>query len=236
MHAAADSDAGAGPDDLTAEAEGSTLGEARWAVMKELEPRFPGVTAECVEFAVVEDGGDDGPSRVRGTVDEEAWRDAAEAELPEEPAERMRALVTRVVQALGLRATVDVEETDEEIRATVNGDDLGLLIGKHGATIDALQHLALRFALRGAEDRRQVIVDAAGYRERREAALQRSADRAAAEALEYGRAVELEPMRALERKIVHVYLRDRTDIETHSEGDEPERRLVVTPAQPADLS
>jgi spoIIIJ-associated protein len=80
-----------------------------------------------------------------------------------------------------------------------------------------------------------VIVDAAGYRERREAALQRSADRAAAEALQYGRAVELEPMRALERKVVHMYLRDRTDIETHSEGDEPDRRLVVTPAQPADI-
>ncbi len=236
MHAASDSDAGPSPDDLTAEAAGSTLGEARWAVMKELEPRFPGVTAECVEFSVVEDGGEDGPTRVRGTVDEEAWREVAEAELPEEPAERMRALVTRVVQALGLRATVDVEESDEELRATVNGDDLGLLIGKHGATIDALQHLALRFALRGADDRRMVVVDVAGYRERREAALQRSADRAVAEALQYGRAVELEPMRALERKIVHVYLRDRTDIETHSEGDEPDRRLVVTPARPADLS
>ena len=232
MHAPPDSDAGPSPDELSAEAEGATPGEARWAVMKELEPRFPGITAECVEFEVVEDGGDDGPSRVRGKVNEEAWRDAADGDLPEEPAERIRALVTRVVQALGLRATVDVEETDEELRATVNGDDLGLLIGKHGSTIDALQHLAMRFALGGAEERKLVVVDAAGYRERREAALQRSADRAVADALRYGRPVELEPMRALERKIVHVYLRDRTDIETHSEGDEPDRRLVVTPARP----
>ena len=177
----------------------------------------------------LEDGGDDGPSRVRGEVDEEAWREVAEADLPDEPAERMRALVTRVVQALGLRATVDVEETDEELRATVNGDDLGLLIGKHGATIDALQHLALRFALRGAEDRRRVVVDAAGYRERREAALHRSADRAVAEALQYGRAVELEPMRALERKIVHVYLRRphrHRDPQRGRRARSPSRRLA----------
>ena len=61
----------------------------------------------------------------------------------------MRAIVGRVVNALGLHATVDIDETDEEIRATVNGDDLGLLIGKHGTTIDALQHLAFRAAFRG---------------------------------------------------------------------------------------
>ena len=70
-----------------------------------------------------------------------------------------------------------------------------------------------------------MTVDAAGYRERREAALHRMADRAAAEALRYDRPVELEPMRAHERKIVHTYLSERTDVETHSEGDEPDRRL-----------
>ena len=162
----------------------------------------------------------------------QAWREAASAPLPEEPAERLRAVVTRVVQELGLRATVDVEETDEELRATVNGEGLGLLIGKHGATIDALQHVAMRAALRGGGDRKQVVVDAAGYRERREAALHRAADQAVADALRYGRPVELEPMRPLERKVVHVHLRDRTDVETHSEGDEPDRRLVVTPTRP----
>lgn len=144
-------------------------------------------------------------------------------------------MVTRVVQALGLRATVEITETEEELRATVNGDeDLGLLIGKHGATIDALQHLAMRVALRGDAERKQVTVDAAGYRDRRENALQRSAERAVAEALRYGRPVELEPMRSLERKVVHMYLRDRTDIETHSEGDEPDRRLVVSPLRTPD--
>jgi spoIIIJ-associated protein len=221
---------GSHPEGLVTEAEGDTLGEAKWAAMKELEVRFPGLTADCVRFDVAEDGGADGPARVRAEVDQDAWREVA-GTIPEEAAERVRAIVTRVVNALGLHATVDIDETDDEIRATVNGDDLGLLIGKHGATIDALQHLAFRAAFRGDALRKQVTVDAAGYRERREGALHRMADRAAAEALRYGRPVELEPMRATERKIVHTYLGERSDVETHSEGDEPDRRLVVSPVE-----
>jgi spoIIIJ-associated protein len=211
-----------------AEADGATLGEAKWEAIKLLEPDFPGVSGDHVRFEVLSEGGDDTPARVRAEVDEPTWR-AAAMEVPEEPAERVRAVVSRVTAALGLRASVDIEESAEEIRATVNGEDLGLLIGKHGATIDALQHVAWRAAFRGYEERKQVVVDAAGYRERREAALHRAADRAVADALSFGRPVELEPMRAAERKIVHLYLSERTDIETHSEGDEPERRLVVTP-------
>jgi spoIIIJ-associated protein len=218
------------PADGVAEAEGDTLGEAKWGAMKTLEARFPGLTADCVRFDVSEDSGAESPARVRAEVDLEAWREIAEA-IPDEPAERVRAIVGRVVHALGLHATVDIDETAEEIRATVNGDDLGLLIGKHGSTIDALQHIAFRAAFRGAEERKQVTVDAAGYRERREGALHRMADRAAAEALRYDRPVELEPMRATERKIVHNYLSERTDVETHSEGDEPDRRLVVSPVE-----
>ena len=218
------------PEELVAEAQGDTLGEAKWAAMKELEVRFPGLTAECVRFDVAEDAVADAPARVRAEVDHAAWRAVAET-IPEEAAERVRAIVTRLVNALGLHATVDIDESDDEIRATVNGDDLGLLIGKHGSTIDALQHLAFRAAFRGEEIRKQVVVDAAGYRERREGALHRMADRAAAEALRYARPVELEPMRATERKIVHTYLSERTDVETHSEGDEPDRRLVVSPVE-----
>jgi spoIIIJ-associated protein len=218
-----------GPEETAAAGEGATLGEAKWAAMKELETRFPGVTSDFVEFEVVEEPESEGGSvRVRGEVDVDAWREHAD-ELPDEPAERVRTVVGRIVQALGLRASVDIEEGDEEIRATVNGDDLGLLIGKHGATIDAVQHLAFRVASRGREERKQVVVDAAGYRERRETALHRIADRAVSEALQFKRAVELEPMRPGERKIVHLYLRERTEVDTHSEGDEPERRLVVTP-------
>jgi spoIIIJ-associated protein len=215
--------------DLTVEAEGTGVGEAKWNALKQLEPRFPGITSDCVEFVVVADGAE-GLARVVGEVDEAKWREVATT-LHEEPSERLRALVTRIVHELGLSATVDITETDEELRATVNGEELGLLIGKHGMTIDALQHLAIRIAYPDRDKSKQVVIDAAGYRERREEALHRQADRAIAEALEYGRPVELEPMRALERKVVHLYIRDRADVETHSEGDEPDRRLVITPVQ-----
>lgn len=225
------------PDDdgTTIEAEGANLGEAKWSAIKALEPRFPGVSADDVSFTVLDEGGDERPARVRAEVDPEGLGDGA-AELPDEPAERLRAVVTRVVGALGLRASVDVEETDDELRATVNGEDLGVLIGRHGATIDALQHIAARAAFQDSPRRKVVVVDAAGYRERREAQLHRQADRAASDALSFGRPVELEPMGPQERRVVHQYLNERTDVQTHSEGDEPDRRLVVTPvrAQPQD--
>ena len=216
------------------EAEGGSPGEAKWAAMKELERRFPGITADAVTFEVLEVGdGEEGRVRVAATVDVEAWKAQAEA-FPGEPSERVRALVARIAAALGLRASVDISETDEELRATVNGEDLGLLIGKHGVTIDAVQHLAFRAAFLGKPEtgRKRVVVDAAGYRERREAAVKRAADRAVEEALAYGRPVELDPMGATERKIVHQYLADNPDVETHSEGEEPDRRLVITPLRP----
>lgn len=214
------------------EGTGATVGEAKWAAIKLLEPTYPGIRADDVEFEVVDAGDLDAsrPARVTAEVDPEHWEEM-EHDLPDEPAERVRGLVARVAAELGLRASVDVEETDEEIKATVNGEDLGLLIGKHGSTIDALQHLAVRVAFRGEGERKGVTVDAAGYRERRAAALQRAADQAVGDALSYGRPVELEPMTSQERRIVHTYLRDRTEVQTHSEGDEPDRRLVVTPVR-----
>lgn len=217
----------------TAEGEGSSVGEAKWIALKALEPEFPGIEAEDVEFEVLDSGDAEAgkPARVIARVDASRWEEGDPDELPEEPAERVRELVARVAQALGLRASVDVTEDDEEIAAVVNGEDLGLLIGKHGSTIDALQHLATRVAFRGQADRKTVSIDAAGYRERREASLQRAADQAVDDALSYGRAVELEPMSSAERRIVHTYLRDRTEVQTHSEGDEPDRRLVVTPVR-----
>jgi spoIIIJ-associated protein len=146
-----------------------------------------------------------------------------------EPAERLRNLLTRVTDALGVGRSVEVHEDDDSVRATVHGEDLGLLIGRHGETIDALQHLAFRIAYRDTEARKRVVVDAAGYRDRRAAVLQRQADQAVAEATRSGQPVALEAMPAPERRLVHEYLRDRAEIETYSEGQEPQRRLVVAP-------
>jgi spoIIIJ-associated protein len=149
----------------------------------------------------------------------------------EESVERVRELLEQVNGALGLDAGVRVEEDDEGIRGTLEGDDLGLFIGRHGHTIDAVQHLAFKVANRdaGRDSAVRVTIDAAGYRERREQMLHRQADEAAARAARSGRPVALDAMSATERKVVHEYLKDRDEVETYSEGTEPDRHLVVAP-------
>lgn len=149
-----------------------------------------------------------------------------------EAVDRVRELLERVLAATGVEADIEVSESDDEVSANIAGEDLGLLIGRHGQTIDAIQHLAYRIAYRDAEQRKRVTVDAAGYRERRAALLQQDADDAADEALETGEPVALDAMNAVERRVVHEYLRDREGIETYSEGNEPDRHLVVAPLKP----
>ena len=146
-----------------------------------------------------------------------------------EAADRVDELLERILAAVGIDASIDIAEDDDALTAVIDGDDLGLLIGRHGQTIDAIQHLAYRAAFRGAEGRKRVTVDAAGYRERRAALLQHDADEAVEEALRIEAPVALDAMNAVERRVVHEYLRDRDEIETYSEGVEPDRHLVVAP-------
>jgi spoIIIJ-associated protein len=150
---------------------------------------------------------------------------------PEDPAELLLEVLEEVVDGLGLECEVSVEEQDGVLRGCLEGGDVGLLIGRRGQTIDAVQHLAQRIVFQGGESGVRVVVDADGYRERRAHVLREDADAAAKEALRSGGAVGLDPMPASERRVVHEYLRDRGDVRTHSEGEEPERYLVVSPLE-----
>ncbi len=145
------------------------------------------------------------------------------------PQEELRELLETLVEAFAADAEVVLSQSDDVLRGVVDGPGAEALVGRDGAVIEAVQHLAQRIVLRGAAGPR-VVVDAAGYRERREDALRAEADRVASLALVEGREIALEPMPAAERRFVHEYLRERGDVETHSEGDEPRRRLVVSPA------
>jgi spoIIIJ-associated protein len=146
--------------------------------------------------------------------------------------DRVRELVVRVVESFGLEASVALERVGEEIHVTVDGEELGPFIGEEGTVIDAIQHLAYKVAGSSDGPGPRVVVDAGGYRERRREALARAADQAAERAIDTGREVALEAMSAIERKVVHEYLRDRGDVETWSEGAEPDRHLVVAPLAP----
>jgi spoIIIJ-associated protein len=151
-----------------------------------------------------------------------------DGELP--PEEEFRDLLETLAEAFGLDATVVVEEDDGVLRGSVEGPGAEALVGEDGVVLEAVQHLAQRIVLRGASGAR-VVVDAAGYRGQREQALRGEADRVAGQVLSEGREIALRPMPAAERRFLHEYLRERGDVETHSEGDEPRRRLVVSPSQ-----
>ena len=134
-------------------------------------------------------------------------------------------MLEEIVDGSGLDAEVEVEEADGVLDGALAGDDVGLFIGRRGQTIDAVQHLAQRIVFREGPSPVRVVDRRRRLPERRAEALQAEADEAAEEALRTGEPVELEPMPAAERRIVHEFLRERGGVETHSEGDEPERRL-----------
>ena len=225
------------PEALTAEATGETVGEAKWAALRELERRHPGLDKAAVQFEVVAEGerGILGvgyePARVVAHLPAEAADAAATAALDEGgQAAEARALVAQIVETLGVDAEVTARDDPEAIVVTCSGPDVGLLIGRHGQTIDAIQYLLNVIAYRGyGDEKKDVVVDAAGYRARRQATLETLALRVADRVRESGEREELEPMTAVERKVVHLHLKDVAGVGTTSEGTEPNRYVVVVP-------
>lgn len=225
--------------DLTTEATGETVGEAKWAALRELERRHPGLDKGAVRFEVVAEGerGILGvgyePARVVAHVPAEAAEAAAShAAATEEPGQAgdARGLVSRIVTTLGVDADVEAREEAEAIVVTCSGPDVGLLIGRHGQTIDAIQYLLNAVGWRAyGEERKEVVVDAAGYRARRRATLEALAFRVAERVRASGEPEELEPMTAVERKVVHLHLKEVAGVGTTSEGTEPNRYVVVVP-------
>jgi spoIIIJ-associated protein len=226
--------------DLTTEATGETVGEAKWAALRELERRHPGLDKAAVQFEIVAEGerGILGvgyePARVLAHLPAEAAEAAdtatAAASDGSGQAGEARALVARIVGTLGVDAEVIARDEPEAIVVTCSGPDVGLLIGRHGQTIDAIQYLLNVIAYRAhGDDKKDVVVDAAGYRARRRAKLETLAERVAEQVRESGKREELEPMTAVERKVVHLHLKDAAGVGTTSEGTEPNRYVVVVP-------
>ena len=222
--------------ELQIEATGETVGEAKWSALRELERQHPGLDKAAVRFQVVSEGERGllgvgyAPARVIATVPADAQAARAEPRDDTPLAAEVRGLVERIVSAIGVNGRVDVDEDDETITASVTGGDLGMLIGRHGQTIDAVQYLLNAVVYhRPQEERKEVVVDAAGYRARRRATLESLAVRSAERAVRTGDSVPLDPMTAVERKVVHLRLKDFDGVETSSEGTEPNRYVVIHP-------
>jgi spoIIIJ-associated protein len=221
--------------EVQVEATGETVGEAKWAALRELEQRQPGLDKSAVRFQVVTEGERGllgvgyAPARVIATVSAEAPSVTPPGDESELVAE-VRELVERIIDGIGVPGRIEVEEDDETVTLSCIGPDLGMLIGRHGQTIDAIQYLANAVTYRRhPEDRKEVVVDAAGYRARRRASLEALAVRSAERALSNGEPIELEPMTAVERKVVHIRLKEFEGVETTSEGTEPNRFIVIRP-------
>jgi spoIIIJ-associated protein len=221
---------------LFVEATGETVGEAKWAALRELERQRPGIDRNTVRFEVVSEGERGllgvgyAPARVVATA-----ADVAVTTVPDEPADEselaadVRGLVERIVEELGVRGRVVVREGADGLHVDCVGGDAGMLIGRYGRTIDAVQYVVNAIVARRGGERVEVTVDAAGYRERRRAMLERIALRSAERARNDGTPVELEPMTSVERKVVHLRLKEFDGVETSSEGTEPNRYVVVSP-------
>jgi spoIIIJ-associated protein len=227
-------------EDLQIEATGETVGEAKWSALRELEKLQPGLDKASVKFQVVSEGERGllgvgyAPARVIATVAADGGTngalEASDTFEESELAATVRELLDRIVTGVGIHARLTIEEDEETLTAAFSGRDLGLLIGKHGQTIDAIQYLANAIVYRGQiEDRKAIVVDAAGYRERRKASLDALAVRSAERAVATGQRIQLEPMTAVERKVVHLRLKDYPGVTTASEGTEPNRFVVIAP-------
>ncbi|MFO8061196.1 MAG: RNA-binding cell elongation regulator Jag/EloR [Bacillota bacterium] len=182
-----------------------------------------GVSRDEVRVEVIEEGSrgilgiiGQREARVRVTVDRNKVRYVLE-------------FVRELLSYINEDAEVTASESDQVIACEIEGDDLGLIIGRHGATLNALQYLANVAAGRSSSDRRPVVLDAGNYRQRRKRNLTEMAERMALRAAKTGRSVRMEPLPPHERKIIHVSLQDHPQVTTESQGQDPHRYVVITP-------
>lgn len=139
------------------------------------------------------------------------------------------AFVAEVLSGIGIHGNMDSYREDDDIFISVTGADCGSAIGRHGETLEAISYMTNLVANKNSENRVRVHIDIGGYRKHREQVLTGLANKAAFKAKKTGRSVAMEAMNPAERRIVHSFLQNVSGVSTHSEGEEPERRVIVTP-------
>ena len=151
------------------------------------------------------------------------------ATIKEELAQQAVRFLREILVNMGIFAQVEMFRRPGYIMLNVGGDDLGKLIGRHGQTLNALQYVVNLAAHRDSNEQERIIIDVGGYRKRREENLKRIALSAAERVKQRGRKEVLNPMSPQERRIIHLALQDNKEVVTQSEGDDPYRRVVISP-------
>lgn len=200
------------------EKTGRTVEEAVELAIKEM-----GVTVDRVEVVVLEE-----PSKgILGFWGSKPAK--VRVSLKDNLVERAEGLLKSILAAMKLPAQLNVREKEKVLVMELRGQDLGILIGRRGETLDALQYLVNLSVNRNQEMRKRVVIDIESYRERRSDTLRKLASKLADKVRQTGRNVVLEPMNAHERRIIHTALQGRNDIYTFSEGEEPYRKIIISP-------
>lgn len=209
----------------TVETSGRTVEEAVDAALREL-----GAARDRVEVEVLEEG-------TRGFLGILGFREArVRVRLqfnPEEQNRKAREFLEGLLSRMNMECGLETRFGEDEIlHINMTGSDMGTLIGRRGQTLEALQYLVNVVANRGEAEYQRILLDAEGYRERRAEVLRRLARRKARRVQETGQRVVLEPMNPWERRVIHLALRDMEGIETHSEGEDPNRRVIISKVAP----
>jgi len=211
---------------------GNTVEEARQAALEELGVSEDQATVEILSEA------DGAEVKVTADVEEDAEEEGVyygddesyEGDDVSEAEDAAVAFVAEVLSGIGIHGNMDSYKEDDTIYISVSGGDCGAAIGRHGETLEAITYMTNLIANRHSEDRVHVHLDVGGYRKHRERIIEGLADRAASKALRIGKPVAMEPMNPAERRMVHSYLQGVEGVTTHSEGDESNRRVIVSPA------
>ena len=209
-----------------------------------------GATPDDVIIEVLDEGEGGGllgigrrPARVRVSLDTDSeavqeepetpeyYGDDAYSGDPETPEEaETTAYVASILSGIGIHGKISSYREDGTLYIDVNGNDCGAAIGRHGETLEAIQYLASLVANKVSQERIRVILDIGGYRRRRESTLINMAERAAEKVVRSGRNFALEPMNPAERRIVHSALQTYPGVTTFSEGEEPDRHVIIAPS------
>jgi spoIIIJ-associated protein len=229
---------------LTVEKTGKTVQQAINEALDEL-----GLSVDDVIIEVIDEGESGGllglgrrPAKVRVTSEEDVEAVAEQPEYfgddeeytgdPETPEEaETTSYVAAILSGIGIHGKISSYREEDTLHIDVSGQDCGAAIGRHGETLEAIQYLASLVANKISESRIRVVVDIGGYRRRREDTLISMAERAADKVVRTGTPYNLDPMNPAERRIIHSTLQKFPGVTTYSEGEEPERHVVIAPSQ-----
>lgn len=201
----------------TIEMTGKTVEDALKNALKELK-----LTEDKIEFEILEEGSKGffkllgaKPARIKVKVKRDYIYEA-------------KTFLRDVLDSMGIKSEIRIKEENDAVKITLTGPDMGILIGYRGETLDSLQYLVSLVVNKGHETTyKRVVLDTENYRSKREETLKRLAQKVAGTVRRTGKLIRLEPMNPYERRVIHSALQDDRYIQTHSEGDEPYRRVVI---------